>query len=358
MAEGEDPSQKTEEPTQRKLDEARKKGQVVTSREVNHWFVIMAGLVLMFMFVPTMMRNISGILRPFIEMPHDIPTDLQHLRFVFSETAGDVLYVMTVPMAFLILAALLSSFVQHGFILSGERIKPKIEKISPLSGMKRLFSYSALMEFTKGILKLLIVGVVTTLLILTEFASIEMISSLEIPKVMELVHSLSVRMFVAVFAVMTVIAGLDFMFQKYEFTKKMRMSKQELKDEYKQTEGDPLVKSRLRQIRMERARRRMMAKVPSADVVVTNPTHYAVALKYDQPAAMEAPVCVAKGVDSLALRIREIAAENGVVVVENPLLAQALYASVEIDEEIPEEHYRAVAEVIGYVYRIKGKTIH
>jgi flagellar biosynthetic protein FlhB len=180
------------------------------------------------------------------------------------------------------------------------------------------------------------------------------LTSFEGEQVLNLLLSLSMRVLIGVLSVMTVIAALDFLYQRQQHTKQLRMSRQELRDEYKQTEGDPMIKARLRQIRMERARKRMMAAVPEADVVVTNPTHFAVALKYD-PERMQAPILVAKGADSMALRIREIAKEHNVPIVQNPPLSRALYNGVDLDQEVPAEHYKAVAEIIGYVMRLKGK---
>jgi flagellar biosynthetic protein FlhB len=356
MAEDADQSQKTEEPTHKKLEEARKKGQVASSREVNHWFMILAATVCMIAFVPSMMRDIKLALLKFVQAPHAINADLDQIRLVMIELVADLGAAVMVPLAVVVVAALGGGLVQNGLVIAAQRIQPKLEKISLASGVKRLFSLRAIAEFVKGILKLALVATVATVLILPEFHSLASIPALDAAQVMGLVHDLAIQMLLAVLAVVTVIAALDFLYQKYEFIKTMRMSRHELREEFKQTEGDPMIKSRLRQIRMERARRRMMAAVPEADVVVTNPTHYAVALEYEA-AEMAAPKVVAKGVDSLARRIREIAEEHDVAVVENPPLAQALYAGVEIDEEIPEEHYKAVAEIIGYVFRLKRKAI-
>ena len=261
-------------------------------------------------------------------------------------------------MVILVAVAAATGLVQHGLIFSPEKIKPKLEKISLISGFKRQFSLNAVMEFVKAVLKLLVVAGVAVFLIVPEFDNIDIISNRETTQILDLLYSLAIRLLLGVFSVVTLIALADLIYQRNQHNKKMRMSQQELKDEYKQTEGDPMIKGRLKQIRMERARRRMMAEVPEADVVITNPTHYAVALKYDQEEGMEAPLCVAKGVDNLALKIREIAEENDVAIVENQPLARALHAGMEIGDEIPEEHYKAVAEVISYVYRLKNKTLH
>lgn len=356
MAEDTDDSQKTEEPSQKRLDDAREKGNVPKSKEINHWFMIGAGTLFVTAFSPQTLSDIERLLLPFIEQPHAIPTDLHHLRRIMLSLFGDLLLTGMMPLAIVVAAAVAGGFVQHGFLVSAESIMPKLEKISPLAGMKRLFSAQSLGEFVKGLAKLAIVGAVGTILIWPLIGQLALITTMETVEVLALTRSLAARLMIGVLSVMTVIAGIDFLYQKFEHIKKLRMSRQELKDEFRQSEGDPMVKGRLRQIRMERARRRMMAAVPSADVVITNPTHFAVALKY-VAADMSAPRLVAKGADDIALKIREIARANDVPVVENPPLARGLFAAVDIDEEITPEHYKAVAEVIGYVMRLKRKPV-
>jgi len=223
-----------------------------------------------------------------------------------------------------------------------------------MSGLKRLFSSKSLVEFVKGLLKLIVVGTVVTALMLPQVRSLDTLVGLDPAAMLGLLYEAATRILFGVLATLTLIAALDWLYQRYSLTKDLRMSKQELKEEFKQTEGDPHIKQRIRQLRHERSRKRMMAAVPKADVVIMNPTHFAVALQYDQK-TMGAPRCVAKGIDSLALRIRDVAKEAGVAVVENPPLARALHATVELDEEIPAEHYRAVAEVIGYVWKLRGR---
>ncbi|MEE8214176.1 MAG: EscU/YscU/HrcU family type III secretion system export apparatus switch protein, partial [Alphaproteobacteria bacterium] len=211
----------------------------------------------------------------------------------------------------------------------------------------------ALMEFLKGILKLLAVGVVSFSMALPMLKDLTLIPYYEITQMMDRINIIAILLAVGTVGVMTVIAALDFAYQKYSFKKQMMMSKQEVKDEQKQSEGDPQIKARIRKVRMERAQQRMMAAVPEADVVITNPTHYSIALEYKMD-DMTAPKLVAKGIDHLAMRIREVAKAHDVPIVENPPLARALYAGVELDEEIPPEHFKAVAEVIGFVMRQRG----
>lgn len=351
--EQQDDSQKTEEPTHRRLEQAREKGQVAKSQEVNHWFIILAVTLIVSVFAGPLTGGIATALYRFVEQPHAIRVDGDALRVLMIETLGQLGLAVLLPAAAIVLAAFLGGVIQNGLVFSTESITPKLEKLSLVKGMKRLFSSRSIVEFLKGLAKIAIVATVVVVLLLPEKDIIANVTEMSLVQFMDLVQGLALRVLIAVLSVMTVIAAVDFLYQKQQHLKQLRMSKQDIKDEFKQTEGDPMIKARLRQIRMERARRRMMAAVPEADVVVTNPTHFAVALKYD-PAEMEAPVLTAKGVDTLALRIREIAAQHDIPIVENPPLSRALYDGVELNQEVPPEHYKAVAEVIGYVMRLKG----
>jgi len=353
MADQTEDSQKTEEPTHKKLEDARKKGQTVNSREVNHWFMILGLTILVLVFAREMMGSLRDTLASFLQMSHALSVDGDGLREVIRRAGAEVLSALFLPVLVLMAAALAAGLAQSGFLLAVDRITPKMEKISVLKGMKRLFSLKAVVEFIKGISKLTVVGVVCTLLVLPEFSNLERFVGLPLPHILDAINALAVRVLIGVLATVSIIAGADYLYQRFDFFKQMRMSRQEIKDEFKQTEGDPIIKSRLRQLRMERAQRRMMSAVPEADVVITNPTHYAVALKYDME-AMAAPRLVAKGADYIAARIREVAKEHEIPIVENPPLARALHAGVKIDQDIPEDHYKAVAEVIAYVMRLKG----
>jgi flagellar biosynthetic protein FlhB len=354
MTEDQDPAQKTEEPTQKRIEESHRKGQVATSREVNHWFIILAATLLVIMLFPAMLGDIKVTLVKFIASPHDMVVDAGAVHAIVAALLTDIGSTLIVPAIILMALALFGGLIQNGPIFAPDLIKPKLEKISFAKGVKRMFSGRSLMEFTKGILKLAIVATVATMVVMPEFDRLTQIPGYHITQLMAFLWELAGRVLIAVLSVMTVIAGMDMLYQKFEHGKKQRMSRQEVRDELKQTEGDPMIRARLRQIRTERARQRMMSAVPDASVVITNPTHYAVALKYEQD-DMEAPVLVAKGVDKMAERIRDVAEENEVPIVENPPLARALYAGVKIDQEIPPEHYRVVAEIIGYVMRLKGR---
>ncbi len=352
MAGEDDDSQKTEDPTSKRLSDAREKGQVPRSQEVSHWFMILALALVVGIFSPSLTADIGGLLRPFLERPHTMVLDGGGMRDILTGTALGILKVSAIPLALILVAGLAAGTIQNGIIITTEQIQPKLSNIGLKRGFKKLFSSRALADFMKGLLKLAIVGTVVALIVWPDRDDVLVIPTMEVQDMLALVRTEAAKVIVGVLAVMTVITLIDVLYQRFMHHKELRMTKQQIKDEHKQSEGDPLIKGRLRQIRVERARKRMMAAVPEADVVITNPTHFAVALKYDQK-SMEAPRVVAKGVDNVALRIREVAEENGVAVVENPPVARALHASVEIDQEIPPEHYKAVAEIIGYVMRLK-----
>lgn len=349
-----DDSSKTEDPTPKKLEEARKKGQVPLSREVNNWIMLFAGTIVVLAMGPGMMLDITVLLRTYFERAADLPPVPGGLQFVVMGAFKEILGILALPLLFLIVAAFAGPFLQIGPMLAPDIIKMDVSKISPMKGFSRLFSMRSIMEFVKGILKISIVSIVGFLIVKPYMGGIEHMVGLEIPTAMDEMESLTARMLIGILVVLFLIAIADLLYQRYEHYKKMRMTKQELKDEYKQSEGDPHIKGKLRQLRQEKARARMMQAVPSADVVITNPTHYSVALKYD-PDKNDAPILVAKGVNEVALRIRETAREHDITILPNPPLARVLFETVEIDETVPPEHYKAVAEIISYVFRLKGK---
>ncbi len=356
MAEDQDESQKTEEPTGKKLSDARRRGQVATSQEIRHAFMLFGALIVVAVLSPLAAREMTGGLGAFIETIDGLPVDRAALFSLLRGAMVHFALILLLPLITLVLVAVAGTLVQHGWLVSGESLKPNLSKINPLAGFKRLFSMRSLVEFAKGLLKITVVGVVATLVILPELQGIESWAGSSIAVSLERLWWLAVQMIMAVLAVMVAVGGLDYLYQRFEFMKQQRMTRQEVKDEHKQSEGDPLIKGRIRQIRMERTRRRMMAAVPDADVVITNPTHFAVAMKY-APEIMAAPVVVAKGVDHIALAIRALAEEHGVTVVENPPLARALHQAVEIDHPIPPEHYKAVAEIISFVFRLQRRVV-
>ncbi len=356
MAEGsdEDESQKTEDPTPKKIEESRKKGQVALSREINNWVMLTTGTIVILAIGPSVMSRLKSFMQTYIEKAHLLPSIPGGFGLVLGNAFWEILGLLLVPLIILMIAAFAGPFLQIGPLFAPETIKPDISKISPMAGFKRLFSLRSVMEFVKGILKIGIIGVVGVILLYPFYGSVEHFIGLPLPTMMDEMHDLVLRLMLGILFVLLIVAVIDLVYQRYEHHKKMRMSKQELKDEYKQTEGDPHVRAKLRQLRQEKARARMMQAVPEADVIITNPTHYSLALKYD-PDEMDAPVLIAKGIDEVAMRIREVAKENDIPLYENKPLARVLFDTVEIDQMIPEEHYKAVAEVISYIFNLKNK---
>ncbi|MGE4312971.1 MAG: flagellar biosynthesis protein FlhB [Pseudobdellovibrionaceae bacterium] len=352
--ESQDDSQKTEEPTAKKLEDARKKGQVALSREVNNFIMLLAATILMGAIFGSVFSKLFENMRTYLEHAGSVSVLPTNLSFILGDAFKDTFSVMFLPFVVLLFAAFIGPFAQVGPLFAPESIKPDWGKISLIKGWQRLFSMRSIVEFIKGLLKLFTIGLVGTLLLMPFFGALEHMITLEVAEILPETKSLIMRMMSGILIVLLIIAVADLLYQRFENYKKMRMTKQEIKDEYRQTEGDPHVKAKLKQLRMQRARQRMMQAVPEADVVITNPTHYSVALKYDAEKSGGAPTVIAKGVDELALRIREVATENDVILYPDPPLARSLYDTVELDEPIPLEMYKAVAEVISFVYKKRG----
>lgn len=347
--------EKTEEPSQKKLEEARKRGQIYQSREVNSFLLVFTLAIILSWSAGDIMEHAHGVLAVFITQPDLIPAEDTGLAQVLKEVIFKSAGILMGPLLAFVVAALAASMVQKPLILSAGPIAPKWEKISPVKGLSRMFSSRSLMEFLKGIIKITIVGIIAWTSVEPYRGEIMRLPDTDMTSMLHLLQRMVGDMLTGILVALFFIALADYLYQRYDYMKNLRMSKQEQKDEYKQQEGDPHIKQRIRALRMERARKRMMAEVPTSDVVITNPTHYAVALKYDNT-KMAAPIVVAKGQDKVALKIREVAKEHDVPIVENPPLARALYP-VDIEKEIPLEHYKAVAEVISYVYKMKNKII-
>jgi flagellar biosynthesis protein FlhB len=290
-------------------------------------------------------------LRGLIANSYAIRVDGRGFLGTASKLGLEVIAAVALPLLLLALAAAAGNLIQHRLVWSTEALKPKLSKISPMAGLKRLFSKQALANFIKGLAKLALIGAIMTALIWPQRHRLESLVAVDPVGTLAITQSLSLELLGAVVAVLALIAAADYLFQYRQWFERQKMSVRDLKEEYKQTEGDPAIKGKIKQIRQLRMKKRMMAAVPQASVVITNPTHYAVALQYER--GMNAPVCVAKGVDAVALKIREVAGEHDIPIVENPALARALHGTVEIDQEIPAEHYQAVAEVIGYVMRLR-----
>ncbi len=353
MAE-QDQASKTEQPTPKKLEKGRERGQVAVSQEVKSWAVLMGGALGILFLAPQIMRDVGKTMLVFLESPHAIDLDFATMQEALAGLVATLAIALAPFLGLVLMFGLAAGLAQVGWIWAPAKIKPEVKKISLVGGAKRLVSARSLVEFAKGIAKLTAVAVIASALVYPLVVDIELLPSIGFESTLGRLHAVALRLFAGTVAVMAVIAALDLLYQRHAFLKDMRMTKQEVKDEHKQAEGDPQIKARIRKLRMERAQQRMMAAVPKADVVITNPSHYAVALAYDME-TMAAPKLVAKGVDHLARRIREVAEAHDVAVVENPPLARALYAAVDLDQEIPPEHYQAVAQVIGYVMRLKGR---
>lgn len=344
-------SDRSEDPTQKKLDEALERGDVVKSQEVSTWFVIGGGALMLSAFSGSMSSGLNTTFRGFIANSYQIPVDGRGLIALTARIESEVLVALAMPFGLLVLAALAGNVIQHRLVWSSDSLKPKFSKISPMAGFKRLVSAQAIANFVKGLIKLVVVGSVMVALLWPQRHRLDGLVSTDILGTLLLTRSLSLDMLAAVVAILFLVAAADYLFQYRQWFERQKMSIREMKDEFKQTEGDPQVKGKIRQLRQARARRRMMAAVPKASVIITNPTHYAIALQYER--GMDAPICLAKGTDLVALKIRELAGQHSIPIVENPPLARALYATVEIDDEIPTEHYKAVAEVIGYIMKLR-----
>lgn len=354
MSENTESHEKTEDPTQKRLEQAAERGDVAKSQEVGAWFMMVGMTLVVSLFAREMAVSLAEPLKAFLSGAHTMAVGPDSLGQLMAAVGVSVGMALALPLFLLALSGAAGHLVQHGFLFTAEQMKPKISKVSPLSGFKRLFSPASLFNFVKALAKLLIIGVTMTLVLWPDKERLDTLIGADPLEILVISQDLILKMMAAVIAVMTVLAALDYTYQRQTWWTKQRMSMKELRDEYKQMEGDPQVRAKLRQVRVERGRKRMIANVPRASVVITNPTHYAVALHYEK--GMAAPVCLAKGVDAVAARIRAVAEEHKVPLVENPPLARALHATVEVDDEIDPEHYRAVAEVIGFVLRLKGKA--
>lgn len=350
----EDQSSKTEDPSGKKLSQAKQKGQVAQSQEIKSWGVLFGATLGLLFLAPKIAHDVKMFSYKFLERPHSIPVDLGHLQLMLKTSLVELGTILAPLMAFVFVLALILTVAQTGWTFSWEKMKLDPGKFSVIKGVKKIFGVRALVEFGKGLVKTVVVGIVMFFALKPLFADIALFPGKDINEALDRMLAIALAVAALTLLIMTVVSALDFAYQKYDHIKKLKMTKQEVKDENKQAEGDPKVKQRIARVRMERAHLRIMSAVPQADVIITNPTHFAVALEYKMD-TMPAPKLVAKGMDELALRIRQVADEHGVPIVENPPLARALYSAVEIDEEIPGEHYAAVAEVIGYVFRLKGK---
>lgn len=351
MAEGADPESKTEEATPRKLEDARKKGDVAKSPDVAAALSLAGAAGVLLAGGGWFSTRIAEQLTPFLAQPHAMIGGLEAGAGV--EIAMRAVWAAAPFLAALMFAVILGgvggNLAQSGLIFTTEKIKPKWSKVNPLEGFKRIFGPDGLVQFLKTFVKLVAIGAVCWWVLKPHTRELENLAAMSPAMILPFARDLALALMLSALVFLGLTAGADYLWQKMRFAKRMRMTREELKDDFKQSDGDPHVKAKLRQIRMQRGRQRMMQAVPDATVIITNPTHYSVALRYEPDQGDGAPVCVAKGVDALALRIREVAKAHDVPIVENVPLARALYAAVEVDDIIPREHFEAAARVIGFV---------
>ncbi|MCK9336430.1 MAG: flagellar biosynthesis protein FlhB [Arcobacteraceae bacterium] len=346
MADDED---KTEEPTQKKIDDAKNDGNVPKSMEIVGATVLFFGTLFLLFFSGFLFVEIQKMMLyiySFIGQEIDSKTYLHIISYTFES----IMFAMSPLLILILFFAIVSNLVQFGLVVTP--IKLKFEKLDPIKGLQNVFSFKKLLEALKLTIKLSIIFIVMVVLFMIFGSDILQMMDKSLGYTLESIHELLIYFLSTILLIIIIFAIIDYYFTHFYFMKSLRMSKQEIKDEYKNMEGDPLVKSRIRQIQMKMAMKRMMSSVPEADVVITNPNHYAVALQYDNT-KNAAPKVVAKGIDFLALRIREIAKEHNIPIIENPPLARAIYAQVDVDTEISEEFYKAMAEIFSYVYELK-----
>ncbi len=346
--------EKSEPATPKKKQDSRNKGQVAKSMELPSAFIMFFAFMFFLMFGSYLKERMHSLLTVPLTEYMLLDASMENVTYIFGQLIIQGMIMMAPIMIGVVVIGVLGNYIQVGFLLTGEPLKPQLSKLSPLKGLKRMFSMRSLVDFLKSIMKLFIVGTVAYLTVIDERMTLLTLSRLPIENVFIYAVDLIIELGLKICAVLIILAILDFMYQKYEHAKSLRMSKQDIKDEYKKTEGDPLIKRRIRETQRRMAMQRMMQEIPNADVVITNPTHFAVAIRYDAN-EMDAPMVIAKGQDYVALRIREIAKSHNIVLMENKPLARALYAQVEIGQHVPNDLFQAVAEVLAYVYRLKKK---
>ncbi|RFU71302.1 flagellar biosynthesis protein FlhB [Peribacillus saganii] len=346
--------EKTEKATPKKRQDARKKGQVAKSQDVNTAVTLLALFLLLMITGHSMLQSMLDLFRHSFQDLMLLEISEENIQVLMVGILKDMAVMLAPVMGVALIAGMASNIGQIGFMFSPESIQFKLEKLDPIKGFKRIYSMRAIVELLKSILKITFVGLITFFVIWQRMDEILILSQKSVYAAIATLADITVSVGLYASGALLFLAMLDFLYQKYDFEKSIRMSKQDIKDEYKNIEGDPLIKSKIKQKQREMAMQRMMQEVPKADVVITNPTHYAIALKYDE-SKQEAPYIVAKGVDFMAQKIKYVAKENNVILMENRPLARALYDQTEIGQAIPEEFFKAVAEILAFVYKSKGK---
>ncbi|MBM4349431.1 MAG: flagellar biosynthesis protein FlhB [Deltaproteobacteria bacterium] len=349
-------SERTEQATPKRREEARRKGQVAKSREIPSLFVLMGGASILFLFGSYLYRHLSDLMIKSFTQVGALSFSLDTVQILNVELIHSLFLILSPILITVLVLSVLSHYVQSGTLIAPEALKWDWSKVNLLKGLKRLLSIQSLAELIKSLLKFVIVGGIAYVTIKKELPRLSLLMNQEPEAILRYVRSISWDLLLRIGMVMIVLAGMDYLFQRWTYEKSLRMTKQQVKEEFKQTEGDPIAKSRIRSLQRQMARRRMMAEVPKADVIITNPTHLAMAIFY-QIKKMEAPKVVAKGSGFIAEKIIEIARNHHIPVIENRPLARILYKTVEVGQMIPSSFYHAVADILAYVYRMKNRTL-
>lgn len=347
--------EKTEKATPKKRKETRDKGQVARSMELSGALILMLTFAAMLMLAGFFKDRMFDMFRDPLLHRLNMELTVENVMNYAGELAVKFLILIAPIFAVAVIIGLLANYMQVGFLFTAEPLKLQLSKIDPIKGFKNIFSLKSLVQMLMSILKLVIIGVISYITLWGEKDRILQLSQMPLESILSFTANLTVMLGIKIGAALFALAIFDYLYQKYEFEKSIRMSKQDIRDEYKKMEGDPLIKSKIKERQRRMAMMRMMQEVPKADVVITNPTHFAVALKYEG-GSMDAPKVIAKGQDYLALRIKQIAKENGVATMENRPLARALHERTEIGDSIPADLFQAVAEVLAYVYKMKGNV--
>ncbi|MFC7392565.1 flagellar biosynthesis protein FlhB [Scopulibacillus cellulosilyticus] len=347
--------EKTEKATPRKREETRKKGQVAKSADLNTALSLLTVFLSFIFLAGSIGKKLLDMMFTIFKNDLIMPVTEENIHHLFSSMIIQTGYIVAPVLIISLVVGMISNLFQTRLILSSDAIQFKLDRINPLNGFKRIYSIRALVELIKSLLKILSIGFITFYVIWMNREAIFLSIHKPLIDGLVLVGKVTLEMGLAASIFLIFLGALDYAYQRFDFEKSIRMSKQDIKDEYKKTEGDPLIKSKIKERQRQMAARRMMQEVPGADVIITNPTHFAVALKYED-GKMAAPVMIAKGADYLALKIREIANANNVVIIEKRSLARALYHQLEVGDLVPEQFFKAIAEILAYVYRLKGKV--
>ncbi|MCQ4087204.1 flagellar biosynthesis protein FlhB [Saccharibacillus sp. JS10] len=347
--------EKTEKATPKKRGESRKKGQVAKSQELPGSILLLMCIVMLMIFGSNFRTVITDLFTDVYAHRMSMEVTIDNVMKMMMQYVFEILKLLAPIFIVVILVDILASVGQYGLLFVSEGLKPKFSKLDPIKGAKNLFSLRSIVELLKSLLKMSVIGLLVYTTLQGQIGIIFQLHSMSLESILSFAASTTISLGIKIGVALIILAIFDYMYQKFEFEKSIKMSKQDIKDEYKKAEGDPMIKGKIRERQRRMAMQRMMQDVPTADVIITNPTHYAVALKYDGD-QMQAPEIVAKGQDFVALRIREIAANNGVLIMENKPLARALFAQAEIGDTVPADLFQAVAEVLAYVYKLKGKA--